>query len=248
MIIFLIKKKMLKKFPLCVFVVKNKIDSYKEPRQELADMAGVSHTTLDKVEYISEHADEETKSKLHRGEKGTSINKEYQCLKAESKEPSKTSRKSKPAPSAAPSDSPTTATPVTLKSRSPLNNIYCCGIQHEPDQGDTEYDWLTEEEKKEFANMPKECVNPTFPKICNFTIQNIPEHKPDALIDCLYSLFKVRYREKLVYALLREMYKKEGEEEDLARHIVNTLYVVLQSINVALQLAILAGFLYLVNS
>jgi hypothetical protein len=53
----------------------------KETRQELADMAGVSHTTLDKVEYISKHADDETKSKLRRGEKGTSINKEYKRLK-----------------------------------------------------------------------------------------------------------------------------------------------------------------------
>jgi hypothetical protein len=69
----------------------------KETRQELADMAGISHATLDKVEYISEHADEETKSKLRCGEKGTSINKEYKRLKmeAESKEPSKSSRKSK---------------------------------------------------------------------------------------------------------------------------------------------------------
>ena len=56
----------------------------KETRQELAEMAGVSHTTLDKVEYLSEHADDETKDKLRRGEKGTSINKEYNRLKKQS--------------------------------------------------------------------------------------------------------------------------------------------------------------------
>jgi ParB-like chromosome segregation protein Spo0J len=56
----------------------------KETRQELAEMAGVSHTTLDKVEYISEHADDETKDKLRRGEKGTSISKEYNRLKKQS--------------------------------------------------------------------------------------------------------------------------------------------------------------------
>jgi hypothetical protein len=50
-------------------------------RNEIAHLAGVSHDTVTKVEYISEHADEETKSKLRRGDKGTSINKEYQRLK-----------------------------------------------------------------------------------------------------------------------------------------------------------------------
>jgi ParB-like chromosome segregation protein Spo0J len=55
----------------------------KDTRQELAEMAGVATSTLGQVEYISEHADEETKSKLRRGEKGTSINKEYKRLKSE---------------------------------------------------------------------------------------------------------------------------------------------------------------------
>ena len=58
----------------------------KETRQELAEIADVSHTTLNKVEYISEHADEETKEKLRKGEKGTSINKEYNRLKEEAAE------------------------------------------------------------------------------------------------------------------------------------------------------------------
>jgi hypothetical protein len=55
----------------------------KETRKELAEAAQVSHTTLDKAEYIVQHANEETKDKLRRGEKGTSINKEYNRLKAE---------------------------------------------------------------------------------------------------------------------------------------------------------------------
>ncbi|GHT31211.1 hypothetical protein FACS1894214_2300 [Planctomycetales bacterium] len=53
----------------------------KETRKELADAAQVSHTTLNKAEYIVQYADEETKAKLRRGEKGTSINKEYKRLK-----------------------------------------------------------------------------------------------------------------------------------------------------------------------
>jgi ParB-like chromosome segregation protein Spo0J len=56
----------------------------KETRQELAEIADVSHDTINRVEYILEHADEETKDKLRRGEKGTSINKEYNRLKKES--------------------------------------------------------------------------------------------------------------------------------------------------------------------
>jgi transcriptional regulator with XRE-family HTH domain len=59
----------------------------KETRQELAEIAGISHTTLDKVEYISEHADEDTKEKLRKGKKGTSINKEYNRLKTKAAEP-----------------------------------------------------------------------------------------------------------------------------------------------------------------
>ena len=56
----------------------------KETRQELAEIADVSHDTLNRVEYILEHADEETKEKLRRGEKGTSINKEYNRIKKQS--------------------------------------------------------------------------------------------------------------------------------------------------------------------
>jgi len=73
----------------------------KEPRQELAELAGLGSRTLDKAEYITEHADEETKEKLRRGEKGTSINKEYKRLKAEQKQesPETTATDSEPAQS-----------------------------------------------------------------------------------------------------------------------------------------------------
>jgi hypothetical protein len=55
----------------------------------LAQHAGISDRTLAKVEYISEHADEVTKEKLRSGEKGTSIDKEYNRLKAEVEQPTK---------------------------------------------------------------------------------------------------------------------------------------------------------------
>ena len=57
----------------------------RETRQELAEIAMVAPSTLGQVEYISNHADEETKDKLRRGEKGTSINKEYNRLKEEAR-------------------------------------------------------------------------------------------------------------------------------------------------------------------
>ena len=64
----------------------------KETRQELADLAGIGSRTLDKAEYIVENADEETKAQLRRGEKGTSINKEYNRLKGEKQSRSPKSR------------------------------------------------------------------------------------------------------------------------------------------------------------
>ena len=54
-------------------------------RKAIADTAEVSEGTLGKVEYITEHADDETKERLRAGEKGTSISKEYNRLKAEIK-------------------------------------------------------------------------------------------------------------------------------------------------------------------
>jgi hypothetical protein len=227
-----------------------------DTKKELAQRGKVSHDTLNRVEYILEHADEEVKEKLRRGEKETSINREYKRLKAEmeakeSPKPRKP-RKTKtvnvdsksptsnrtPDEPVQPKQNPVTkstelftsgdetvkAIPVALKGGSKVKDTYCCGVVFEPDPGDTEYDWLTEEQKKEFAEVKRNCVNPIFPQIHNFTIQNIPEHKPDYLIGCLYALFKVRYREKLVYELLRKMYQDDGEEKELARTIVTTLY------------------------
>jgi ParB-like chromosome segregation protein Spo0J len=56
----------------------------KETRDEIAELAGISPRSMAKAEYITKHADEETKEKLRRGEKGTSIDKEYNRLKKQS--------------------------------------------------------------------------------------------------------------------------------------------------------------------
>lgn len=50
---------------------------------EVAKLAGVSHDTVHRVEYICSVADEETKNRLRRGDKSTSINREYNRLKLE---------------------------------------------------------------------------------------------------------------------------------------------------------------------
>lgn len=54
-------------------------DDPKSTKHELARMAGVSHDTIAKADYVAHHADEETKDKLRRGE--TSIHAEYTKLK-----------------------------------------------------------------------------------------------------------------------------------------------------------------------
>jgi hypothetical protein len=201
----------------------NSIDT----KKEVAALAGVSHDSVAKAEYVLEHADEETKEKLRRNEKGTSINKEFNRLKADAKlnesAESKALRKTKADNVATKKAKSKKSTPVKLKSRSKLKNSYCCGVEFEPDPGDTYYDWLTDKERAEFLEIQKNCVNPIFPQIRNITIQNIPEHKPDNLIACLFGLFSPLYREKLAYNLLREMYRIETEKEK-AETIVNNLY------------------------
>ncbi len=54
-------------------------------REKIAEVSKVSHGTVDKVKFIRDNADEETKSKLRSGNKELSINKVYQNLKAQEK-------------------------------------------------------------------------------------------------------------------------------------------------------------------
>jgi len=50
---------------------------------ELAKLASVSHETLRQASYIVAFADEDTKNRLRRGDKGTSIHREYKRLTSE---------------------------------------------------------------------------------------------------------------------------------------------------------------------
>jgi len=112
---------------------------------------------------------------------------------------------------------------VTLKSSPKVNTRYCCGVKFDPDPDDNFFDWISDEEREELKARRKGCPNRIVPQIHSFTIQNIPEHKPDQLINCLFSLFKPLYREKLAFALLRTMAETETDGES-AHNIVTTLF------------------------
>jgi len=104
-----------------------------------------------------------------------------------------------------------------------VNETFNCGVIFEPDPDDDYYDWITDEERAELYEMRKTCPNKLVPQIHNYTIQNIPEHKPDQLINCLCSLFKPPYREKVAFALLRRMREMDTDRER-AQNVVTTLY------------------------
>ena len=220
----------------------------KATRLTLAEFANVSHATLDQVEYILKFADDETLNKLRWDE--TTINKEYRRIKKEQDalappKPKKSQSKSKAETTAflfneesEVNDSETDSTSkqpvkkgakpkretvtISLKSSPKVKDQYSCGIKFEPDPDDDFFDWISEEERAELNEIRETCPNRVVPQIHNFTIQNIPEHKPDQLLACLFSLFKVRYREKLAYGLLEKMFNEDSKE--LALDIVTTLY------------------------
>ena len=59
-----------------------------DTKKELAALAGISHDTMHKAEFLSDHADEETKEKLRQGK--TTINREYKQAKEKAAQPKTT--------------------------------------------------------------------------------------------------------------------------------------------------------------
>ncbi|MCL2623849.1 MAG: hypothetical protein FWD31_09300 [Planctomycetaceae bacterium] len=136
-------------------------------RKELAEIAGVSDRTLAKAEYIVEHADEETKENLRHSENGTSINKEYNRLKAEAK----------------------------------ADNIESQPFGEAETETTEYYPPLSQpipEKDSQFVQTVK--------------LQNIPVNDPERLIACLFDLFNVKYREKLVPNLMAKIRSDDGEK------------------------------------
>jgi hypothetical protein len=98
---------------------------------------------------------------------------------------------------------------------------YCCGVRFEPDPDDDFFDWITREEREELRVRQESCpAVKLVPLIRNYTIQSIPEHDPEYLVACLFSLFQPLYRKKLLLALVRKMFAK-GETES-AREAITT--------------------------
>ena len=91
------------------------------------------------------------------------------------------------------------------------HQTYSCGVHFEPDPDDDYFDWITDEDREELKAQQATCPNRLVPQIHNFTIQNIPEHTPEPLLSCLYSLFNVGYRKKLLKGLLEKMHDQDGK-------------------------------------
>ncbi|MDD3587596.1 MAG: hypothetical protein PHQ75_10480 [Thermoguttaceae bacterium] len=160
-------------------------------RDELAEQAGVSGRTFDKGLYVLEHADEETKDKLRRGEKGVSISGVYNELKSQEvqdkpveKEPESNEEQTVEEPSA--------EEPVT--------------VDNEPTiQGEDVNPYAERIKEIVYGDVEKyhyDCVN----------LMNIPKYQTIQLRNCLFKLFTADYRVDLIIGLMEEMVDVDGKE------------------------------------
>ena len=151
-------------------------------RDELAEQAGVSGRTFDKGVYVLENADEETKDRLRRGEKGLSISGVYNDLKAQAALENQTD--DIPVASPEEEDSETLPAKNTEKPENPYREEIS-KIVHE--------------------NVDKyhfDCVN----------LMHIPKYQTVQLRNCLFKLFTCEYRVNLVVELIEEMVTEDGKE------------------------------------
>ena len=90
-----------------------------DTRKEMAELANVAPDTISRIEFLNEHADEETKEKLRQGK--TTINREYKQAKEKAAKPktTRTKKTSKESPVAEPQREPETSEP------SPSKNVPC---------------------------------------------------------------------------------------------------------------------------
>ena len=165
-----------------------------DTKKEVAEIADVSHGTLAKVEYIAEHADEATKEKLRQGEKGTSINKVYNQLKTEEKS------------SVAESD----------PEEGDTNPVPPC-----PNTEAQLFDDSESEVEEHYPPLSQPIPEKDSQFVQTVKLQNIPVNDPERLIACLFDLFNVKYREKLVPNLMATIRSDDGEKT--ARRIMAKL-------------------------
>ncbi len=174
-------------------------------RDELASIAQVSHGTMSKIEYLAEHADEETKDKLRRGEKGVSISGVYNDLKTqETKDKSvKDKQKTEGEPTA--EDAPS----VQIEEKTPIE----APKAEEPVPVDNE-PTVQEKTVNPYAERIKEIVYGDVEKYhydC-VNLMNIPKYQTVQLRNCLFKLFTTDYRVDLIVALMEEMVEVDGKE------------------------------------
>ncbi|MDD3587634.1 MAG: hypothetical protein PHQ75_10670 [Thermoguttaceae bacterium] len=152
-------------------------------RDELAEQAGVSGRTFDKGVYVLENADEETKDRLRRGEKGLSISGVYKDLKAQEALENQTDE----VPVASPEE---IEVPETVPAET---------------TAEPENPYREEISKIVHENVDKyhfDCVN----------LMHIPKYQTVQLRNCLFKLFTCEYRVNLVVELIEEMVTEDGKE------------------------------------
>ena len=159
----------------------------KETRQELAEIAKMSHATLRRAEYIAEHADEETKNKLRRGEKGITIAGEYHRLKGEERNE--------------------TAVSVDTSTAEPEKTLQEEDITAE-ETPNTVITSLFPDEKPGFPpGSPEE------EKYSSKTqLKPIPRNRPDILVANLISFFPKEFVPNTAREVFRQLHDRYGKE------------------------------------
>jgi len=208
-------------------------------RQQVAAFAGVSHDTVDRVEYILSHADGETINALRWGRKDISINKVFTDLKA-AIDSSKTAKPqkarelsvtSKTVSIKAADKEQATASAHSMVHKTPDTNSDPTQSQndglekttvaecqspspnpHSESQLENEYYMTLSQTEEKDAQTGK---------TISITSQCLVLSNPERLIAGLFSAFNVQYREKLVHDLMVKIRTDDGEET--ARRIMMDL-------------------------
>ena len=200
----------------------------------IADLVGISHQTVIRIKGQLVQMDQLKPTK-------TTVGKDGRSRPAHQKPQSqgKKSSKAKPVSTAClpiadasdnvanepPNNRPTQIGPAWKGVKAEQTHFN--DVRFEPDPDDDFYDWLTEEEREQLRQDQKNCpAIKLVPPIRSYTIQRIPEHDPQYLVSCLFSLFKPLYRKKHIFALARKMIA-QGEAAAI-QELVATLQKELQ--------------------
>lgn len=117
---------------------------------------------------------------------------------------------------------------VSIRKGEKEQQTYSCGVRFEPEPDDDFFDWIDDKEREQLREMQKACpATKLVPMIRNYTIQSIPEHDPQYLVSCLFSLFQPLYRKKLLQALSEKMLDKN--EIEAVREVIDTVQPKLQN-------------------